>query len=103
MADVTIDVDVEKAWAIACKSEEMYQVIRSETDRRATRANALSAGFKTKKYHVEHRSPAVGGTSPRYTAHTGRPNGQVPIGIVYTGNYAAQKENMLHNTLLKCI
>ena len=103
MADVTIDVDMGKAWLIACRSEDTYELIRRETDERASRANALSAGFKTELYHRDHKSPAVGGTSPRYAAHTGRPRGSVPVGIVYTGNYAAQKENMLHNTLLKCI
>lgn len=103
MGDVTVDVDVSRAWNLACRSEQMYQLIRQETDKRASRANSLSSGYKTGKYHKDHKSPAVGGTSPRYVAHTDRPKGPVPVGIVYTGNYAAQKENMLHNTLLKCI
>ena len=102
MGDVRIEVDMNAAWRVAYKSDGLYQMVRQETDKRASRANSLSSGFKTDKYHRDHKSPAVGGTSPEYKPHTRR-NPDVPVGIVYTGNYAAKKENMLHNTLLKCI
>ena len=29
--------------------------------------------------------------------------GHTSVGIVYCGNYAAMKDNMLHNTLLKAV
>ena len=101
MANARVEVNKEAAWNICIRQDALYQLIRSETDKRASRANALGAGYKTGKYHKDHKSPAIGGMSPKYVAHTGRPRGAVPVGIVYTGNYAAQKDNMLHNTLLK--
>lgn len=101
MADMHININKEKLWRLVCKSDGTYQLVRGATDKIANSANAMSSGFRTQKYHRDHKSPAVGGTQPKYTANTGRPKGIVPVGIVYTGNYAAQKDNKLHNTLLK--
>lgn len=103
MADVEFHIDKEKVWRLVCKSEGTYQIVRGKTDSTAAKANALGAGYRTAKYHRDHMSPAVGGTAPKYAANTGRPRGIVPVGIVYTANYAAQKDNMLHNTLLKSL
>lgn len=63
-------------------------------------ANSMGGSFRTGLYHRDHKSPAVGNTAPRYPANVERQHG-VPIGIVYTGNYAAMVDNHLHNTLLK--
>jgi hypothetical protein len=100
---VRVDVDVEAAWNVALRSDGLYQMIRSEADRRAAQANAMAGDFKTGKYHRDHKSPAVGGTHARYSSKTGRPLGRVPVGMVHTGNYAAIKENMKHNTLAKVL
>lgn len=65
-------------------------------------ANNMSAGFRTGFYHRDHKSPAVGGTQPEYGGNvTKGPNGYV--GIVHPKNYAAMKDNHLHNTMLKAI
>lgn len=103
MADVEFHIDKEKLWRLACKSEGTYALVRNAADAVSSRANAMSSGFRTAKYHRDHKSPAVGGTQPKYEANTGRPRGIVPVGIVYTANYAAQKDNHLHNTLLKSL
>lgn len=103
MAEVEFHIDKEKLWRLICKQDAIYQVIRSTTDAVADRANNLSAGFHTKKYHPDHKSPGVGGTQPVYRSNTQRPKGIVPVGLAYTGNYAAQKDNHLHNTLLKAL
>ena len=63
----------------------------------------MSAGYRTGYYHREHKSPAVGGTQPSYWSNTGRPRGVVPVGIAFTANYAAKKDNLEHNTLLKSL
>lgn len=103
MADVEFHIDKEKLWRLACKSDGAYLLVRSATDKVASNANSIGSGYKTAKYHRDHKSPAVGGTSPKYVANTSRPKGVVPVGIVYTSNYAAMKDNMLHNTLLKSL
>ena len=103
MADVEFHIDKEKLWRLVCKQDATYQVIRSTTDAMASRANDMSASFRTGKYHREHKSPGVGGTQPVYKSNTQRPKGIVPVGMAYTGNYAAKKENYLHNTLLKAL
>lgn len=97
MADITFDIDEQKLWRMACKSDGMYQIVRKSADKVASKANSMGAGFKTQKYKGK------GGKSPKYVANTLRPRGIVPVGIVYTGNYAAMKDNMQHNTLLKSL
>lgn len=75
-------------------------VVTAKTLKTAATANAMGAGFRTGLYHRDHRSPAVGDTSPRYECNVER-HGSLDVGIVYTGNYSAMRDNHLHNTLLK--
>lgn len=103
MADCEIRIDKDKLWRLVAKSEGTYGLVREAADATASKANALSAGYRTAKYHRDHKSPAVGGTQPEYRSNTARPRGVVPVGLVYTGNYAAMKDNHLHNTLLKSL
>ena len=63
----------------------------------AGRANAMSSAFRTGLYHRDHKSPAVGNTQPKYESDQARG----AVALVYTGNYAAMKDNALNNTLLK--
>jgi hypothetical protein len=99
---VRVEVNEERAWNLAIRSDGLYQMIRSEADKRAAQATAMAGGFKTGKYHRDHKSPAVGGTRAKYSSKTKR-NPDVPVGMVHTGNYAACKENMKHNTLAKVL
>lgn len=46
--------------------------------------------------------PTKGNTPARYASNVQK-RGGVQVGLVYTANHAAQKENMQHNTLLKSI
>ena len=43
----------------------------------------------------------LGGKPPLYLAKDARMRGDKAVAIVYTGNYAAAKDNTMHNTLLK--
>ena len=45
--------------------------------------------------------PTIGGTEPAYKAKPAKMIGDKPFAIAYTGNYAAQKDNLNNNTLLK--
>lgn len=62
-------------------------------------ANSLGSSFRTKKVHIDGKE--VGGTKPRYGYEKAReyPNGC--YASVHPKNYAAIKDNHLHNTLLK--
>ena len=99
---VTVKVDVserslERAVSYAKGTEAALRKYASKIERRA---NSMGASFKTGKYHRDHQSPAVGGTKPRYGSDVelGRKG---YVGIVHPENYAAMKDNHLHNTLLK--
>lgn len=103
MAKTEFHVDKNKLWRLVCRQDATYQVIRSTTDATASKANAMSAGFRTGYYHRDHKSPPVGGTQPKYQSSTQRPKGIVPVGIVHPVNYAAMKDNHQNNTLLKSL
>lgn len=103
MAECEFHIDKNKLWRCICREDATYQLVRNAADARRDTANALSSGFRTGIYHDHETGEKKGNTQPRYMAKTGRPRGIVPTGIVYTANYAAQKDNMLHNTLLKSL
>ena len=67
----------------------------------ASKASANSAGFRTERTTDWETGEKMGGKSPLYLAKNARMRGGKSVAIVYTGNYAAAKDNTLHNTLLK--
>ncbi|MBQ9003115.1 MAG: hypothetical protein IJ087_14790 [Eggerthellaceae bacterium] len=89
------DSALKKAVGAAARAE-----VAARTRKAAAAANSMSAGYRTGLYHRDHESPAVGGTAPRYEPDVRDYDGW-PVGIVYTGNYAAMKDNHENNTLLK--
>lgn len=100
MAEVRVEWDFAALKRAAGTDPEVIAALTSRTNQIVTRANGMGAGFRTGRYHRDHRSPAVGGTAAVYEGNVQRVrDGQ--IGIVYTANYAAQKDNLENNTLLK--
>lgn len=102
MASVTVKVDIsqqslERAVNYA---EGTKAALQAKTSAITSTANAMGAGFRTGLYHRNHQSPAVGNTQPNYAGDV-RMERKGWTGIVYTGNYAAQKDNYQNNTLLK--
>lgn len=66
------------------------------------KANALGAGFRTGLYHRDHQSPAVGNTAPEYAYEKAKASTRYGfVASVHPANYAAMKDNHMHNTLLK--
>lgn len=84
----------------AC-AEAAAPLVQSMTESGIADANASSAGFRTGIYHRNHRSPGVGNTQPRYAGDVIRMDGYWPVGIVHPANYAAMRDNMENNTLVK--
>lgn len=72
------------------------------TRRSEAAANALGSAFRTGLYHRNHRSPAVGNTPAHYSSDVEDYDG-IPVGLVYTGNYAATRDNSQNNTLAKAL
>ena len=102
MGSVTVKVDIsqQKLDHAVKFAKGTESALRAKTDSITSRANAMSAGFRTGKYHRDHKSPAVGGTQPEYSGDVqlGRKG---YVGIVHPANYAAMKDNYQNNTLLK--
>lgn len=54
------------------------------------------------KWHDHGKSyPTIGGNEAAYRSKPAKMFGGKPVAIVYSANYAAQKDNYEHNTLLK--
>ena len=96
MADIEWDDD-----ALVIAVSGSADQIRSITEQTAARANALSSGYRTGLYYRDHKKPPVGDTQPVYSHDVKTYGKGYPVGIVYTGNYAAMKDNHENNTLLK--
>lgn len=79
---------------------DVLAAVSKATDSISEKANSMSAGYRTGIYHRDHKSPGVGNTQPKY-GKDARIMGKSAVGIVYTGNYAAMKDNHENNTLLK--
>ena len=86
------------------KSEEVNSQITRHTARMGMAANDAGAGFKSERVLDYKKKEWVGGTQAHYGYNVER-NGsdRWPVGLVYTANYAAMKDNLLHNTLLKVV
>lgn len=82
------------------KAPEVVAEVERATTSIADKANAMSSGYRTGYYHPDHKSPGVGRTQPKYVSDVQVKMHSV-VGIVYTGNYAAMKDNYENNTLLK--
>ena len=100
MADVVIEWDKAKLKRAAGVDPQVRDELERVTDAIKGRANSLGSSFRTGYYHRNHQSPAVGGTTAAYDGNVRMVDGG-NIGIVYTANYAAQKDNLQNNTLLK--
>jgi len=100
MASVDVRIDMAKLKKAVNNAEGLVPLLERRSAEIAAKANSLSSGFRTGRYHVDHKSPPVGGTAPVYLSNV-RDMGKGPVGIVHTGNYAAMKDNHQNNTLLK--
>lgn len=119
MANVTVTVDIsQKSLEEAINSAEgTRSAISSESSKIAAKANAMASEKsgvwrETGKPHTPGRSggefhdhgnvtEVIGGKSAVYASKPARRGPGGVVGIVYTANYAAQKDNSKRNTLLK--
>lgn len=104
MASCSIHISEDKLrQACTQDAEGLEQEVGKASKAIAQRANSLSSGFRTKEVTRWETGERVGGTKPEYGSDTRAraKRAKGPVGIVYTNNYAARKDNMENNTLLK--
>ena len=100
MADARIRWDKPALYSVI--GEGSAPLIRQATYQAANTANELSAGFRTGIWHDHKTKEKKGDTQPRYAADVEKSNFYY-IGQVWTDNYAAARDNMENNTLLKAV
>ena len=103
----TVHVNVQMSPDFEQVIKTMPQVkaaLTKEASAISEQANALGSSFKTAKYHPDHTSPGVGGTTPKYGYEKAKDaNRYGLVATVHPKNYAAMKDNMVNNTLLKAM
>lgn len=117
MADLEIRIDGEKLREVINDEPNTLDAIGDVCQGIESRANIYAGDFKSGVWHeygAKHppghgtwhdrgkQYPTKGNTPARYRSNVKRIKGE-PTGIVFTANYAAQKDNMQHNTLLKSL
>lgn len=82
------------------RSDEVYKGISSATNRFGSSANAMGASFYTNKSYDGTKGP----TQAHYDYNVER-NGsdRWPVGLVWPANYAAWKDLLKNDTLLKVV
>lgn len=95
-----VEVDHKSAMAAINNAPGLPAALERATSGVTSRANALGAGYRTAKYHDHKTGETRGDKAPIYVGDVMKGK-KGPIGIVHPKNYAAMKDNHLHNTLLK--
>lgn len=102
MADVEFHIDRAKLEKLAFNSESTAKLVNDVASQMASRANALGAGYRTPKWHDHVTGETKGGKQPEYES-TPKKTRKGARAVVHPANYAAMKDNMEHNTLLKAL
>lgn len=102
MADVIVKVVMEPGYE---KKLKKMPVVKGALTKKATEicaeANNMAAGFRSGKFYDREAKKLKGDTPARYAMKKAKEHEDGSTALVYTANYAAQLENMKHNTLLK--
>lgn len=120
MASVTVKVDISQQSLEKAVNDApgTRSAINSMTAQIAARANSMASEvsgiwYETGKPHNPDREgggefhthgksyPKVGGVAASYASKPAKKGPSGLVGIVFSANYAAQKDNLKHNTLLK--
>ena len=102
MADVVVEIDGERLYEAIQDADGTAPLLEQYAQSVTARANALAAGYRTGRFYDRSEGVLKGDTQAEYKTNT-KKMGRSQVALVYTANYAAQKENMEHNTLLKSI
>lgn len=104
MADVTVRVKLDSNWKQKVVNlSSVKDGLTNEAERLEQKANALCSGFRSGIWHDPETGVKKGDTPAVYGMKTAQRYGSGPVAIVYTKNYAAQKDNLKNNTLAKVL
>lgn len=100
VANVEVVIDEARLQKAISEADGLEPILLNATEAIITRANNLSAGFRTGRWHDHDTGETKGDTPPIYEGDViyGR---RGYVGIVHPGNYSAMKDNYENNTLLK--
>lgn len=103
MAKVKVNIELDPdAPLVIFHLPEVKSALTKEAQAIASRANAMSAGFRTKEGKDPETGEERGGKRPKYAALPARDSAYVgSIALVVEKNYAAILDNHKNNTLLK--
>lgn len=76
------------------------ELLQAAVDKIRTRANEMSSGNRTGRWHDPATGKGKGPSEPHYDGDVRKVGGSYH-GLVYTATYAAIKDNHENNTLLK--
>ena len=105
-AGMSVRIYEDKLEQACLTADGLAQELGGRASAMASRANALSSGFRTQVVTDYATGERVGGTQPEYGSDTyetyfRKGRARTPVGTVFTDNYAARKDNLENNTLLK--
>lgn len=103
MADVKVTVELTPGWEEKIvKLPSVKGAVTKESKRLCESANSMASGFKSGRWYDPKTKSYIGETQAQYATNTkSYPKG--PVGLVYSRNYAAKKDNLTNNTLAKVI
>lgn len=103
MADTTrITWDKRALGHVIGTAPETRDAITQATRRIEAGASSMSAGYTSSEYRDRKTGEKRGPTPAKYSSDV-KQHSHAWVGIVYTANYAAQKDNMENNTLMKAV
>ena len=103
MADVSVKVELEPGWEETIKKLPAVKgAVTKESKRLCASANAMASGFKSGRWYDPKTKSYIGETQAQYATNT-KSYPKEPVGLIYTRNYAAKKDNLTNNTLAKVI
>lgn len=97
---LVVEIDAKALKNVVNESDGTKAALEAATSEITGKANAMGASFRTERTYNYAQHKHVGGTQPEYAGDVQRGR-QGYIGLVHPNNYAAMKDNLLHNTLLK--
>ncbi|MBQ9021556.1 MAG: hypothetical protein IJ113_06040 [Eggerthellaceae bacterium] len=101
MASAFVRINEKKLKKLVDESSGTGALLQGRVDSVEGKANSSSSGFRTGIYH-RPGGEKVGNTQPTYKGNVTKGR-KGYVGIVYTGNYSAMKDNYENNTLLKSL
>lgn len=118
-ADVKVEIDVPAVELVINSSDSTRNIINKLSGEVAARANYMATEItgiwhETGKPHTPGKTggtwhdhgkeyDTIGGKRAEYASKPAIRGKSGLVGMVYTGNYAAMKDNNKHNTMLKAL